>query len=503
MSPRLAAPVIDAPFPRRSGKVDRERHHKLRQLRLQGREPFPDVHLPSRSPAAAVLAAHDPRLLDPGEHRTWRYVVAGRLIARRKHRHAVFLDLRDQSGVIELCVKRDRLDDVRCAPLLSADIGDIVAAEGHIYVTDNHKLTLAILASRLLTKALRSPPARTNGAAGTAPKYRQRELDLLANERTQLLFEARSSVTATLREYMAQGSFIEVEGPPAQPLPIEAPPAPVDPGGNGREISLRASARTHLRRCLLGGLERVYELGKHARDDRASQRHAPELTMLDWSAAYIDYKEAARQAEEVIRYAAAACTPEMQALWHGHAIDLRGPWQATTVQQTILELCGIDIFAADAAALARQLPSGAHAGEDSWGELVNEIYTTLVQPTLIQPTVVHDHPLIDRSLVKRHPVHDQLACSFHVVIGGCEVAAGESELNDPYEHWERLTAQAKSSPVRNGAMSAYRDREVRLLEYGLCPAASARLQVDRLIMLLTGSDTVHDVVPFPLAGAPA
>lgn len=501
MSHRLAAPPLAGPPVRNGHRVDRERHHKLQQLRLGGCEPFPDVHLRLRSLASTIHATHDARVLDTGEHRSWRYVVAGRLVARRKHRHATFFDLRDQSGVIELCVKRDRLNHVQRPQLLVAEIGDIVAAEGTIYVTDNHKLALSVFASRLLTKALRSPPSRKDAATRTGTSYRQRELDLLADERARMLFKVRSSMMESIREWMRQNLFVEVEGPVPQLFSDGAQAHPQVLANSclpSRDAALRTTSRLYLRRCLLSGLERVYELGKCFRTVHGSQRNGFEPTMLEWSAAYIDYREAARQAEDLVLHASVSIVPEMRALWHGHSIDLRSPWRTATVREGILEQCQLDILGADSSEIARRLPSATRAGDTGWGSLVNEVYIRLLEPTLVQPTIVYDFPLAGQALAKRHPVHDELAGGFRVVIGGIEVASGDSELNDPQELWARLAAQERSASGEAGPTPDYRDEEVRLLEYGLCPAASARLDVDRLIMLLTGSDTVRDVVPFPL-----
>jgi lysyl-tRNA synthetase class 2 len=501
MDRRLPAPAIDVPSTRRGTRVDRERHHKLQQLRREGREPFPDVHLRSRSLAATIYASHDPRTLDPGEHGSWRYVVAGRLVARRKHRHATFFDVRDQSGVVELCARRDLPNHAKCSQLLSADIGDIVAAEGIVYVTDNHKLTLSVLASRLLTKALRSPPARTNGVTTANARSRQREVDLLADERARTQVKTRSAMTASIREWMRQNLFIEVEGALPQLFADGAEaelPAAAHSDPLSENVRLRSSSRLYLRRCLLSGLERVYELNKCFGSVRGPHRNGPDATALEWSAAYIDSKESARQAENVILHAAAAIVPEMRVLWHGSSIDLRSPWRSTTVRQGILERCGLDILAADSSVIARHLPSVTCAGENSWASLVNQLYARLLEPQLIDPTIVYDFPLAGRALVRRHPIHDDLAEGFRVVIGGVEVGSGDSELNDPQELSARLAAQKSFVPGENDRTAAYREEEVRLLEYGLYPAATARLEIDRLLMLLSGSDTVHDVVPLPL-----
>jgi len=477
MSPQQTIAAPDGRFASRARKIDRDRHRKLQQLQLQGYEPFPEVHLPSRLLATEINARHDPRELLPGVHDAWRYAVAGRVLARRKHRHATFIDLRDQSGTIELCVKPEQLADARCAQLRRADVGDIVYAHGAVYVTDNRRLTLLIDASKLLAKALRPPP----GAHLVAPSESQRALDLLANERTRAIFRARAAMTGALREWMAEHSFIEVEGPILQ--------------RSSDGVSLRDSSRLHLRRCLLGGFERVYELGRCAGPARSrSPLCSPERTVLEWAAAYADHVQAARQTEQLILRAAEAVSPRMSVRRSARLIDFSGPWRTITVREGIQERCGLDIFAADASALAAQsrLTRGSDA---SWDSVVLALYRNVVEPSLTQPTIVCDFPLADQPLARRHPAHARLASSFRVVIGGIEVASGDSELNDPRERWDRLSRTAASSGERERPISG--DEEVRLLEYGQYPAAGAQLHIDRLLMLLTESSSVQEVIPFP------
>jgi lysyl-tRNA synthetase, class II len=471
MSRRSAAPEHDAPPARSSQRIDRERHRKLRQLRLQGAEPYPQANLPARSLAADLYAAHDPAAMACGEHEGLKYTVAGRLVARRKHQHATFLDVIDASGVVELCIKRERLSDPRCKQLRGADLGDIVCAEGTVYVTDNHRLTLAVTRARLLAKALRLPPVRAGAQHVAAARHRQRELDLLASERTRALFRARSALTAATRGWMEDNGFIEVQAP-----------------------ALRSSSRSFLRRCLVGGLERVYVLGGCLGGARNGQLDGPEHTMLEWSAAYVDSLSAARHAEALIVHAAARVAPEMRASWRGNSVELGGPWHTTTVRDCILERCGLDVHEADASELARLLAPETAGETGTWGSYVDALYAKLVQPTLIQPTVVLDLPLHGHSLAKRHPRYDRLAASFRVVVAGVEVCSGEEELNDPGEQGARLNA---GDDIRgDGDVAAAPDEEVRLLEYGLCPAASASLRIDRLLMLLTGSESAREVIPF-------
>lgn len=459
-------------------RVDRERHQKMQQLRLRGREPFPDARLPTRSLAAEIHAEHDPCALESGEHPRWCYTVAGRLMARRKHRHATFFDLRDQSGIIELCVRRDSRDKARCSPLIDADLGDILTAEGAIYVTDNHTLTISVISSQLLAKALRLLPGR-GARADSKPRGHQRDLSLLANESTRRLVETRSAAATAARAWMAENLFVETGRPILDAL--AAPPLVAR-----REASRasRFSPRLDFRRCLLGGLERVYAFEDRSRD-KIYGCPGGMFATLDWATAYIDYEDAIRQVEEIIQRVAMAIAPGWLARGGETTIDLSRPWRSITVREGISRQCGLDVLAADASELARWSPAKADPGADSWGSLVRGIYLAHVEPKLIQPTIVRDFPLTDQMFARRHPRFGELACNFVAVIGGVEVAGGDTELNDPHEQLARLAANEVDASVDNDRAAAHCVREVRLLEYGLCPAANATLDIDQLISLLT------------------
>jgi lysyl-tRNA synthetase class 2 len=450
VSSSTSSPAPASPF-RAGHKVDRKRLQKLDQLRLRGREPYPDVHLRSRVLAAEIHAAHDPTALAVGEHGRWRYAVAGRVVARRKHRHATFLDLEDQSGVIELSLRREATS-AHGSQLLDADIGDVVSAEGSVYVTDNHKLTLCVASSQLLAKALRLPPS----PAPSGDRPRRSQLDALALGKTRTLVEARSAALYALRRWMRQNDFVEV----SQPAPAGS----------------RTARQLYLRRCLLAGLERVFE--SHAAPLRGG---ADTTTTLQWSAAYVDCKTIASQASELIAEAAGAISATLPG-----AATPDGRWRAITLREGIEACCEVDILAADAGALRRRLGDRADDLGASWDVLVGALYRNHVLPTLTQPTIVYDFPLADRPLAKRHPLHAALADSFSIVIGGVTVASGHNELNDPQEQWARLLERRGLTDEPGGQRSgpiAY-EREIRLLEYGLCPAAGAELQLDPLLALM-------------------
>ncbi len=476
---------VDAVSIKRRERVDRERHQKMQQLRMRGREPFPDVRLPARSLAAEIHAEHDPYALEAGEHPRWCYTVAGRLVARRKHRHATFFDLRDQSGIIELCVRRDNPDKARCSPLGDADLGDIFTVEGTIYVTENRSLTISVVSTQLLAKALRLPPGR-GARADSEPRGHQRDLSLLADEPTRRLVETRSAAATAVRAWMAENLFVETSRPILDSL--AARPLVARRDTSRSKGSSRFSPRLAFRRCLLGGLERVYALEDRSRDENYGCP-GDVVTVLDWATAYMDYEDAARQVEEIIRRVAMAVAPGWLARGGETTVDLSRPWQGITVREGISRQCGLDVLAADASELARWAPAKANPRTDSWGALVNGIYKVYVEPKLTQPTIVRDFPVTEQMFARGHPGFGKLACNFVAVIGGVEVASGDSELNDPREQRARLTADGADALVDNDRAGAHSDREVWLLEYGLCPAAYAVLDIDRLISLLTSDLT--------------
>lgn len=280
---------------------------------------------------------------------------------------------------------------------------------------------------------------------------------------------------------MAENLFVETGGPMLDAL--AARPLIAHRDASRQRGSPRFSTRLGFRRGLLGGLERVYVLEGRSRDEISG---CPEVfTILDWATAYIDYEDAARQVEEIIQRVAMAIAPGALARSAETTIDLSRPWRSITVRESISRQCGLDVLAADASALARWAPAKGDPGTDSWGSLVNDIYTAHVEPKLMQPTIVRDFPLTDQVFARRHPGFGKLACNFVAVIGGVEVASGDSELNDPHEQWARLTTDEVGASVDNDRAADQHDREVRLLEYGLCPAAYTMLDIDRLISLLT------------------
>jgi lysyl-tRNA synthetase class 2 len=478
-----------------------ERLAKAERLRAEGIEPFPHIPAGERTEIAALCAAHDPSTLEAGEHPRFGYRLAGRIISRRGHGKTTFMDLRDSSGQIQLAVRQDTLGEQAYERVVDLDVGDIVEAEGCVYVTQRGQLALSVHRCALLTKALRPPPAKYHGLGDTGTRYRYRELDLLANQTTRELFVTRAKTIDALRAFMAERGFIEVETPVLQALAGGASARPFLTHHNAldQEMSLRISVELYLNRCLIGGLENVYDLGKCFRNEGISYRHSPEFTMLEWLMSYSDHTDVARFTEEMVAYVAQSVLGTTLVERGGEQIDLAEPWHSTTMQAEMLRVTGVDFLEAGRDELAALLEGRIHP-DASWAQVVQAVYSKLVEPTLNQPTLVYDFPLDSFPITKAHAEDARLAEHFDAVIGGIELVSGDSEVNDPIEQWQRFVEQRKQRRADDDddAPHPHDEEYVRALEYGLAPSASGGMGVDRLLMILTGHETLREVIPFPV-----
>ncbi len=477
-----------------------ERLAKAQRLRAQGVDPFPHIPAAKRTEIAALRERYDPAALAPGEHPELSHRLAGRVIARRGHGKTAFVDLRDASGQIQLAVRQGTLGEDDYERVLDLDVGDIVEAEGPVYVTQRGQLALSVHRYALLTKALRPPPAKYHGLGDTGTRYRYRELDLLANEETRDLFVTRSKTIEALRGFLAERGFTEVETPVLQALAGGASARPFLTHHNAldQEMSLRISVELYLNRCLIGGLENVYDLGKCFRNEGISYRHSPEFTMLEWLMAYADHTAVAAFTEEMVAYVAERVLGTTKIERGGETIDLSETWRATTMQAEIERVTGVDFLAAQRDELAALLDDRTHP-DATWAQVVQSVYSKLVEPTLNRPTMVYGFPLDSFPITKADANDPRLAEHFDAVIGGIELVSGDSEVTDPVEQWERFVAQRRERRAEDDDAPHPHDEEyVRALEYGLAPSASGGMGVDRLLMLLTGRETLREVATFPV-----
>jgi lysyl-tRNA synthetase class 2 len=489
-----------ASSPEGEGEFD-ERRAKLERLRAQGIDPYPPVSLwESRTRIADVLAAHDPAALEAGEHPELRYEIAGRLISRRGHGKTAFLDIRDLSGQIQAVVRVDALGQETYDRILNLDIGDIVTIDGCVYVTQRGQLALAVQECTLLTKALRPPPDKHHGLADTGTRYRYRELDLLANEDTRELFITRHKIVFEIRKWLNERHFIEVETPALQSLAGGAGSRPFTTHHNAldRDLYLRISVELFLNRCIVGGMENVYDMGKVFRNEGISPKHSPEFTIIEFMMAYADYNDVATATEEMFRDVAQRALGRTTIKRNGEEIDLAKPWRRVTMRELILERFGLDFMESTREQLAELLDDPVDPNA-TWADVVADIYSEKIESTIVQPTHVFDFPLEPFPITKRHSVHPELGEHFDAVIGGIELVSGDTELNDPVDEWQRFVDQRKRRAVDDGDVPHPNDEEyTRALEYGYSPTAGGGMGVDRLVMILTERDTLREVIPFPI-----
>jgi len=481
-----------------------ERRAKMERLRSEGIEPYPHVRLPERTKIADVLAAHDPSKLAHGEHPELPYHLAGRLVSRRGHGKTSFLDLRDLSGTIQIVLRADALGQEAYERILNLDVGDIIGVRGCAYVTQRGGLALAAHEVTLLTKALRPPPDKRHGLGDTGTRYRYRELDLIANERTRELFLTRAKIVAAIRDWLNERDFVEVETPALQSLAGGAGSRPFTTYHNAldRELYLRISVELYLNRCIVGGLENVYDMGKAFRNEGISYKHSPEFTILEFMLAYADYYDVARATEEMFADVARRVLGRTELNCHGETIDLAKPWRRITMREAILQQTGVDFMAEDRAAVTKQLAElleeRVHPAT-TWAGLTHAVYTKLIEPNIIQPTHVFDFPLEPFPITKRHAEHPELAEHFDAVIGGVELVSGDTELNDPVDQWQRFVEQRQRRTVDDEDLPHPNDEEyARAIEYGYSPTAGGGMGVDRLVMILTERDSLREVIPFPI-----
>jgi len=477
-----------------------ERRAKMERLREEGIDPYPHVSLPDRTLIADVLAAHDPGALDAGEHPQLHYHIAGRLISRRGHGKTTFLDVRDLSGSIQVVVRFDALGEEAYNRVLNLDIGDIIGVEGCIYVTQRGQLAVAVEQATLLTKTLRPPPDKHHGLGDTGTRYRYRELDLLANEDTRELFLARHRIVFEIRKWLNERNFIEVETPALQSLAGGAGSRPFTTHHNAldRDLHLRISVELFLNRCIVGGMENVYDMGKVFRNEGISPKHSPEFTIIEFMMAYADYNDVATATEEMFRDVAQRALGRTVINRNGEEIDLAKPWRRVTMRDLILERTGLDFMESTRDQLAAVLDEPLDPAA-TWADVVADIYSSKIEHTINQPTHVFDFPLEPFPITKRHSVHPELAEHFDAVIGGIELVSGDTELNDPVDEWQRFVDQRQRRAVDDGDVPHPNDEEyTRALEYGYSPTAGGGMGVDRLVMILTERDTLREVIPFPI-----
>jgi lysyl-tRNA synthetase class 2 len=466
------------------------RRAKLDALRADGIDPFPHEY-PGVVAVATIHAAHAD--LPDGEDTDATYRVAGRLAARRGQGKMAFLDLVDRTGRLQLQAKLDVLGEEAMERLLSLDLGDLVGVDGTAFRSKRGELSLRVDDYAVLAKSLRPPPDKHHGLQDVETRLRKRELDLMANEDTRAVFIARAKIVAAVRRYLDDSGFLEVETPILQPLYGGALAKPFTTHFNAldREMYLRIATELYLKRCIVGGLEKVYELGKDFRNEGLSPKHNPEFTMVEWYEAYTDYEDQMRRLEECVGAAA-------DAVGYEGDLDFSTPWRRITMRDAIREETGIDIGELrDRDTLAAAIGDRFETDGLTWPQLVDDLVSKSVEPKLIQPTFITDYPKELSPFAKDHRSEEGLVERFEAFVNGMEISNAFTELNDPDEQRARFEAQARYSEAGDEEAQPFDEVFIEALEHGMPPTGGLGLGIDRLTMVLTGKTTIREVVLFP------
>ena len=470
-----------------------ERREKARRLREEDPSAFPYAY-EGTEPIAAVLGAYEH--LRAGEETEERHRVAGRLAARRESGGSAFLDLVDRSGKIQLHARRDVLGEDAFARLTALDIGDLIGVDGAALRSRRGEISLRVDAFVLLAKALRPPPDRHGGLADVETRHRRRELDLIANEDARRLFVDRARIIAAVRRYLDDAGFVEVETPVLQPLYGGALARPFTTHHNelDRTLYLRIATELYLKRLLVGGLERVYELGKDFRNEGVSSKHNPEFTVVEFYEAYTDYSGVAVRVEELVRTAAAAVSYDGE-------LDFAGEWRRVGFNDAVAQASGIDLEAArDRESLARAISERGLAVVTegaTWAQMADDLLSKLVEPTLVQPAFVLDYPVELSPLAREHREKAGQVERFEAFAGGMEIGNAFSELNDADAQRARFEVQREAAAAGDEEAQPFDEQFLAALEQGMPPAGGVGIGIDRLVMLLTGRDSIREVVLFP------
>ena len=472
------------------------RKEKLERLRSRGVDPYPARVQRTHTAQEAVA------LVDSSST-AGIVTVAGRVTAARHMGKATFLDLRDGSGRIQIYVKQESVGVEPYQMLLhEIDLGDFLGATGTLFRTKTGEATIEAQQLSLLTKALRPPPEKWHGLNDVEIRYRQRYLDLMANPEVRGTFVTRSRVVAGIRRFLDARDYLEVETPILQISAGGAAARPFETYHNAleRRLALRIAIELYLKRLVVGGYDRVYEIGRIFRNEGVSTKYNPEFTMLESYQAYADYNDLMSMVEEMISSIAGEVLATTRVPYGEAEIDFSPPWPRVPLRAAIREQCGVDFEEhQDVESLRQAAAASGVKVEPSWGrgKVIDELMTLHVEPKLIQPTFLIDYPVELSPLAKRKADNSRLVERFEFFIAGREVGNAYSELNDPVDQRERLLAQAQLKAAGDEEAELADEDFLVALEHGMPPTAGLGIGIDRLVMALTGNSSIREVILFP------
>ncbi len=484
-------------------KLQRVRLEKLERLRQLGVDPYPPRTTRTHTAAEAVALYETAEAEEAPESLPVSLSLAGRLVSLRIMGRASFAHIQDGSGRIQIFLRQDTLGEEAYQFFKEFfDLGDFISVTGRLFRTRTGEITLEVHEYQLAAKSLHPLPEKWHGLRDTELRYRQRYLDLITNEETRRIFQLRSRIITAMRQYLDSQSFMEVETPALQPLYGGAAARPFKTYYNAldQEFYLRISDELYLKRLIIGGIDKVYEICKDFRNEGLSTKHNPEFTMMECYWAYADYNDVMRLVENMIAFIAREALGSEEITYQGNKVVLTPPWGRVTMRDAIREITGIDIEAhpsldeLQAAIKDRKLAVDA---QPTWAKLIDELFSEYVEPTLIQPTFIIDYPVELSPLAKRKPDAPHLVERFEAFAGGLELGNAFTELNDPLDQRARFEAMREQFAAGDEEAHPLDEDFLTAMMYGMPPTGGLGIGVDRLVMLLTDQASIREVILFP------
>ncbi|MDF0084805.1 lysine--tRNA ligase [Staphylococcus pseudintermedius] len=479
------------------------RRQKLQELRDLGIDPFGEKF--ERTGTAEMLKAQWDQYAkeELAEKETESHtVIAGRIMTKRGKGKAGFAHVQDLSGQIQIYVRKDQVGDAQFGIWNTADLGDIVGVEGIMFKTNTGELSVKAKSFKLLSKALRPLPDKHHGLQDIEQRYRQRYLDLITNEESTQTFINRSRILQEMRNYLNEKGFLEVETPMMHQIAGGAAAKPFVTHHNALDATLymRIAIELHLKRLIVGGLEKVYEIGRVFRNEGVSTRHNPEFTMIELYEAYADYKDIMSLTEELVAHIARRVLGTTSVQYGDETINLEPQWRRLHMVDAVKEATGVDFYEVKSDKEAHELAKAHGIEVDDnmkYGHILNEFFEQKVEETLIQPTFIYGHPIEISPLAKKNPEDPRFTDRFELFIVGREHANAFTELNDPIDQRQRFEAQLVEKEQGNDEAHEMDEDFIEALEYGMPPTGGLGIGIDRLVMLLTNSPSIRDVLLFP------
>ena len=486
-------------------RITEQRQEKLARIRERGINPYPSRYRRSHTALEAASLLEESEETD--STRQPEVSVAGRIMAIRRMGRSAFADIRDSSGKIQLLFLNINQLDEQCAELFkNLDIGDILGVKGTLLRTKSGEPTVQVGDFELLAKSMQPLPEKWHGLSDVDTRYRQRYLDLIGNPQVIETFKARSRIITGIRQFLDQRGFIEVETPVLQPSAGGALARPFVTHHHTleRDFYLRIATELHLKRLIVGGLDKVYELGRIFRNEGISTRHNPEFTMLESYEAYADYNDVMSMLEEMVSGVCQMVMGTTGITFGDHQIEMKAPWTRLSLREAVEKYSGIDFVKYPSAdgLRAKMKPKMKELGLEvdagkNWAKLVDELISTFVEPNLIQPTFLTDYPVSMSPLAKNKPGEEWVVERFEAFAGTMEIANAFSELNDPEEQRRRFQEQQKERPADGEVTETIDEDYLLALEYGMPPTGGLGVGIDRLVMLLTNNPSIREVILFP------